>query len=196
MSERLRAALREQARPLSQRVLDEMYENPFWMERYGERGRRYADEDSLHHISYLDQALAAGDAAVFEKYARWLRSVLVSRGMCSDHLGENFVRLAQAIEDAALPDAPQARQILDKGDAALRYEEGEAGRLDAQRDALREAVRQAARGAAMREDDVRYLVSYFVDAAATSEAAHFETFAARVPAAAVTALRTKAATLA
>ena len=99
MSEALRAALIERAAALSQSVLDRMYENPFWMERYGERGRRFANEDSLHHVSYLVAALASGDAAVFERYAQWLRSVLVSRGMCSEHLGENFRLLASAIAD-------------------------------------------------------------------------------------------------
>ena len=63
MIDRLREALAARAVPLSQRVLDRMYENPFWTERYGERGRRFANEDSLHHIGYLDQALAADDAA-------------------------------------------------------------------------------------------------------------------------------------
>ena len=89
MSSALRQELASRAVILSQRVLDHMYENPFWMERYGERGRRFANEDSLHHINYLDQALAGGDAAVFTRYAQWLRTVLVSRGMCSEHLAEN-----------------------------------------------------------------------------------------------------------
>ena len=105
MSARLREALKARARELSQQVLDRMYENPFWMERYGERGRRFANEDSLHHIDYLDQALAAGDAGVFTRYARWLRSVLVSRGMCTEHLAENFRLLAEAIATTDCPTA-------------------------------------------------------------------------------------------
>ena len=98
MNDALREALSAQARELSQHVLDRMYENPFWMQKYGERGRRFADEDSPFHLKYLDQALAANDLAVFQKYAKWLRSVLVSRGMCSEHLGENFSLLAEAIK--------------------------------------------------------------------------------------------------
>jgi len=183
MSEPLRRALAEHAVALSQRVLDEMYENPFWMERYGARGRNFANEDSLHHISYLDQALASADPLIFERYARWLRTVLVTRGMCTEHLAENFRLLARAITDAGLPDDAAAREILLRGDASLRYEDGNAGVLEHSRDQLLRAVEDAQAVQPMREDDRRYVVSYFIDAAATGEGAFFEQFAARFPAA-------------
>jgi len=186
----LRSALQTAATRLSQQVLDEMYENPWWMQRYGERGRHFADQDSLYHISYLDAALAANDAAVFEKYALWLRSVLVSRGMCSAHLGENFQRLSQAIRSAGLPDARAAHEILERGWSSLRYVDGPAARLQADEDALLAAIRDALpRGVDVREDDLMYLVSYLIDGVATGEMAHFELFAARFPAGAVDALR-------
>jgi hypothetical protein len=179
MSEELRRSLKHHAVQLSQRVLNQMYENPFWMERYGERGRRFADEDSLHHISYLDQALAANDAAVFEKYAQWLRAVLVSRGMCSEHLAENYRLLSAAIAEASLPDAGAAQRVLERGVAALRYTEGEVAHLEERRGELLAAVSNANGAAAMREDDQRYLVSYFLDALATGDAGFYESFAAR-----------------
>lgn len=181
MTDPLRDALSARAVALSQRVLDRMYENPFWMERYGERGRRFANEDSLHHIGYLDQALAAGDPAVFERYARWLRTVLVSRGMCSEHLAENFRLLAEAIAADALPDAERAGEILRDGARSLNYEDGEAATLEAIKPRLIDAVRGAQ--PALRDDDCRYLVSYLIDAVATGERAPFEAFAARFPAA-------------
>jgi hypothetical protein len=182
LSDRLRDALAARAVTLSQRVLDRMYENPFWMERYGERGRRFANEDSLHHVGYLDQALAAGDAAVFERYARWLRSVLVTRGMCSEHLAENFRLLAEAVTADALPDAERAVAILHDGAGSLTYESGAAAALEAVKPRLLEAIRAAQPPAApLRDDDCRYLVSYLIDAAATGERGPFETFAARFP---------------
>jgi hypothetical protein len=196
MSTPLRRALAEQAIPLSQRVLDRMYENPFWMERYGERGRRFANEDSLHHVSYLDQALAAGDPAIFERYAQWLRTVLVTRGMCSEHLAENFRLLAAAIADAALPDAADAREVLMRGDAALRYVDGRAGVLERARQSLLDAVAAAEpAGPPLRDDDRRYLVSYLIDAAATGNGAFFDTFAARFPRVITSALIETATTL-
>jgi hypothetical protein len=181
MSEPLRRALAEHAVALSQRVLDEMYENPFWMERYGARGRSFANEDSLHHIAYVDQALASADPLIFERYARWLRTVLVTRGMCTEHLAENFRLLARAIADAGLPDEGAAREILLRGDASLRYEDGDAGVLEGGRDQLLRAVEEAQAAQPMREDDRRYLVSYLVDAVATGERTFFEQFSARFP---------------
>ena len=189
----LRTALKERARELSQQVLDGMYENPFWMERYGARGRQFADEDSLHHISYLEQALAAGDAAVFVKYARWLRTVLISRGMCSAHLAENFHRLSEAIGAAGLPDAAAAQNILERGEHSLKYTEGDAAELQAQEALLLTAVQHALPpGHAMRADDQVYLVSYLLDSIAIGNTTHFEGFAGRFPAAVVDALRTRA----
>jgi hypothetical protein len=188
VSEPLRRALAEHAVALSQRVLDEMYENPFWMERYGARGRGFANEDSRHHVNYLDQALASADPLIFERYARWLRTVLVSRGMCTEHLAENFRLLARAIADAGLPDEAAAREILLRGDASLRYEDGDAGVLERGRDQLLRAVEEAQAAQPMREDDRRYVVSYLIDAAATGEAASFEQFSARFPGAVRSAL--------
>lgn len=182
MTSRLREALASRAVALSQGVLDRMYENPFWMERYGERGRRFANEDSLHHINYLDQALAAGDAGVFTRYARWLRSVLVSRGMCTEHLAENFRLLAEAIAADGLPDGERAREILLEGQRSLAYDSGDAAVLEQVKPRLLDAVRQAQDASApMREDDRRYLVSYLIDAAATGDPGPFEAFAARFP---------------
>ena len=48
------------ARALADRTLTAMYRNPFWDDRFGEWGRRFAEEDNLHHVSYLVQALRAG----------------------------------------------------------------------------------------------------------------------------------------
>lgn len=193
MTDALREALTAQARDLSQHVLNRMYENPFWMEKYGDRGRRFADEDSLFHLKYLDQALAADDPVIFEKYATWLRSVLVSRGMCSEHLAENFSLLAEEIESRGLPAAQAARQVLESGVRALIYTEGVAASLEARRGDLLTAVERAPGASRMREDDRRYLVSYLIDAAAAGNDDVFSAFAARFDAEPVAALREEAA---
>ena len=80
--ERLEASAPELAR----RSIAEMYDNPFWQERFGSRGRENADRDGQYHVSYLIQALAARDASVLTNYARWLQTLLVSRGMSSRHI--------------------------------------------------------------------------------------------------------------
>lgn len=111
---------------LTPRVVDRIFENPFWASRFPQRGRRFAEEDGLHHLSYLRQALDADDPELFLRYARWLQPVLTSRGMCSRHLAENFERLAEALEAERLPGVERAQQILLAGAAGLTYREGPA----------------------------------------------------------------------
>ena len=59
-------------------------------EKYGEAGRKKCYEDNIHHFNYLESAADVGESKVFSDYALWLNSVLVSRGMKSDHLIDNF----------------------------------------------------------------------------------------------------------
>src|SRR5690242_53576 len=82
---------------LARRAIEEMYKNPFWQERFGRRGRQFAEQDGRYHVSYLVEALRFQTPDIFINYARWLQTVLTTRGMCSRHLAENFSRLADAI---------------------------------------------------------------------------------------------------
>ncbi len=113
---------------LGQRVIAEMYQNPFWQERFGARGRALAEQDGQFHISYLVQALVAADPGVLINYARWLQTLLVSRGLCSRHIWENFERLERAV-GAEVPDAEPAARYLQAARDALIYESGFAGEL-------------------------------------------------------------------
>lgn len=118
---------------LSERVLEEMYADPFWAARYGDRGRRHTRNDGDFHIKYLTEALVADDAAVFAHYARWLRELLVARGMCSRQLAENFTRLATAIDAEPWAERARAVAILHAGAGALRHTTGAAADLEALR---------------------------------------------------------------
>jgi hypothetical protein len=111
-------------RALADRALAAMYRDPFWDDRFGDRGRRFAEEDNLHHVSYLVQALRAGSPALLTGYARWLQQVLTTRGMCSRQLADNFERLAVAIQDEGIADAGPALTLLDAARAALTYDDG------------------------------------------------------------------------
>lgn len=159
---------------LVRRVLDEMYADPFWMERYGERGRRYAEEDNGHHLDHLTQALGLQDPELFARYARWLRRVLVTRGMCSQHVAENFGRLERAIAEV-LPEADRALAYLQHGRDALAYTEGPAAELQACSGALLARARAelsslgeapATPCADAAHDGLASLFSYWVDAVA------------------------------
>jgi hypothetical protein len=110
---------------LSVRVLEDMYRaDPFWAERFGARGRRHAEEDARYHVSYLVQALQAGDEKVLTEYARWLQVVLTSRGMCTRHLADNLERLARAIGEQGWPGGERAQAYLAAAVGALLYPAG------------------------------------------------------------------------
>ena len=171
--------IEREGRALSQRVLDEMYKDAFWSERYGDRGRRHADEDSDFHLKYLSRALDADDAGVMRRYATWLREVLATRGMCSRHLDENFRLLSGQIAQQSWPGRERAIQVLASAREALAYEPGEARDLQSRAGALGDAVAEAfreqasrrwkqrdARGEAGLADDAANYVSYVADALA------------------------------
>ena len=111
---------------LAQRALEAMYANPFWDERFGERGRRFAEQDGHYHVRYLVEALRAARPDILTNYARWLQSVLTTRGMCSRHLAENFSRLAEAIREEPIAGSEQAVAYLRAAEDALIYGEGPA----------------------------------------------------------------------
>jgi hypothetical protein len=97
----LATALEARAAELATRATERMYRDEFWVRRFGERGRRHSGEDARHHLTYLVEALRSGGTdppAVLVGYARWLRQILVARGMCTRHLVEHFEAIAIEIE--------------------------------------------------------------------------------------------------
>jgi hypothetical protein len=171
--------LAERASRLSARVIADMYRNPFWEERFGARGRKFADEDGQHHVSYLSAALAAGDPGVLSRYATWLRTVLVSRGMCTRHLADNYERLAIAIGDEVADGKENAIAYLRAAVVALAYPSGPEAALQAPELPAKVAARLqashhewSAATLARSGDDfahhVSYLLSYLADAVAAA----------------------------
>lgn len=187
MSE-LDASLAEASPRLTARVLEEMYADPFWQARYGERGRNNTRQDGEFHIKYLREALAGDDVRPFVAYARWLRELLVAHGMCSQHLAENFTRLAAAIAEEPWPDRGRACDVLRAGAEALAYVEGPAAALEAKRAGIVAAI---AHELAMQPARVETYVSYALDALACGTTAHMEKYneLAPPPAGLVEALR-------
>lgn len=158
---------------LAARSVDEMYRNPFWSARFGDRGRRFADEDGRHHVRYLIDALRWSSPAVMLNYATWLRGVLVARGMCSLHLAENFQRLRSALVAGIGMEAEPALDLLDAATAALARRESSAAEVERVAPAVAgvararlasEGVLPAARSASGEPTDPEYLLSYVADA--------------------------------
>jgi hypothetical protein len=108
-----------------------LYQDPFWEARYGqERSRRFGDEDAAFHVRYLVQALEEQRPSVMEGYARWLRTLLVSRGMSTHHLDSHFAGLARALETEGWGPGTQPHDYVQAARAALRYTEGPAHLLE------------------------------------------------------------------
>lgn len=167
-------SLRVAAPRLTDRVLDAMFADPFWGERFGVRGRLKARADARYHISYLIEALVTDDAARFVTYAQWLRDVLVSRGMCSLHLEQEFVRLAAAIADEHWDGAERAVDVLDRGVRSLRRATGPAAPVDRAREYIVAAA--AARAPGTTEHDLAILLSYLGDALAAGSPTRFAAY--------------------
>ncbi|HEY4058418.1 MAG TPA: hypothetical protein VGM39_17520 [Kofleriaceae bacterium] len=115
---------------LSKRVLDEMYLDPYWNDRFGVRGRGHSETDGDFHLKYIVSALESNDPSLFVTYSKWLREVLTSRGMCSLHLADNFDLLADAISEETWPVKEAAIQSLRRGSAGLAYGSGDAHPVD------------------------------------------------------------------
>ena len=144
-------ALESRAAELAYGALAEMYRDPFWEARFGERGRRFSGEDGLYHVRYLVEALRAGSPETLIRYARWLQSVLTTRGMCTRHLAENFERLADTIRASVsgAADAEPALSYLASATQALQYPEGPARAVQDAAEAIAARVEaQAQAGAA------------------------------------------------
>ncbi|PCC67701.1 hypothetical protein SAMN02745121_02338 [Nannocystis exedens] len=155
---------------LGERVLGEMYADPFWRERFGERADKHGRQDNRFHVQYLQQALADDDPAVIANYARWLQQVLTARGMCTLHLAENFERLAVAVADERWPDGQAAVDLLQAAKAALAYPDGLAGEVQRRADTIVLAAAVTLSTAGEDEPlpvaELATLVSYCADALA------------------------------
>lgn len=171
--EALSRQVEARAERLARESVEGMYADPFWTARYGEeRARRFGGEDAHFHVKYLVQALELDRPSVMAEYARWLRTLLVSHGMCTHHLDENFAGLARAlVAEGFEPGSPPALCVRAAREA-LRYPEGPARQLQDATDALARRAAESLRGTASGtpdaalEAELRLQLSYLADALA------------------------------
>lgn len=157
-----------------------MYQDPFWEARYGsERARRFGNEDALFHVRYLLQALAEERASILEGYATWLRTLLVSRGMCTLHLDQNFAGLQAALAAEGFGPGSLAQTYVQAARDALRYPAGLARLLQDQASELARRTSQellAVVPASLHprlEEELLIHLSYLADAIGTGSPESF-----------------------
>lgn len=66
---------------------------PDLWERFGEKGFIHTEKDNHHHLDHLETAFSMEDEAIFLDYAKWLETVLQSRGVETALIIDNFKRL-------------------------------------------------------------------------------------------------------
>ncbi|MFC1751348.1 hypothetical protein ACFL2V_21435 [Pseudomonadota bacterium] len=68
------------------------------------RVRRMCKEDTLHHLSFLQNALRTGLPEIFSNYMLWLREVLLSRHLDTSHTEVALKSLASYLQET-VPDS-------------------------------------------------------------------------------------------
>lgn len=154
------------------RSLEYMPRDEFWERRYAARGTRFAREDGTFHVRYLVDALRAESPTVMTEYAKWLRDLLVPRGMCTLHVSEHFENLALAV--ASEPDSAVAVRYVGAAIDALAYADGSpAAAIQRAADRIeRQVASLPPASGALRNSawETRYLCHYAADAVARADA--------------------------
>lgn len=160
--------VRVHARAIASRVTDDTLQDPFWTNRYGDRGRTRTEEDAAFHVEYFLQAFVARDAEIVRRYARWLQTLLTSRGMCTAHIDENFARVGAAVLHA-VPRAHAIDGYVKAARAALLYASGAPrevqGSVERADPSVREHLHYLADALALDEPEVFASHVTFADAA-------------------------------
>jgi hypothetical protein len=94
-------------------------------EKYGEVGRKKCYEDNIHHFNYLESAADVGESKVFSDYAFWLNRVLVSRGMKSDHLIDNFKCIIESLGETRVEKGEAFKLYLKQAIESIHAADGE-----------------------------------------------------------------------
>lgn len=118
---RAAAALAEQKEAIARSVTGLLYaEMPWLVDKYGERGRLKCLQDMRYNLEYLAPAVELDDPELFVRYARWVDSVLRSRGVPTGELARSFQLMASDVA-ARLPrdEAETVAACLEAGLVAL-----------------------------------------------------------------------------
>lgn len=102
-------------------LVQEMYQDPFWEARYGERGRIHSVQDTHYHLNKLIDAISLDLPDVFTQYYHWVQGLLVYRGMSTLHLQETLDSLANQLSIHVREYWPQIQVYLKAGYEGIVY---------------------------------------------------------------------------
>src|ERR1700730_1987916 len=84
--------------PIAQAITARTFaEHPDLQQKYGERGRRKCEEDTVYHLHYLSEAIATNRKQMFVDYGGWAKIMLYSRGIDPASLGDNLKSMAHVL---------------------------------------------------------------------------------------------------
>ena len=156
--------------------------NPFWMRRFGERGRQFILQDLNYNFDFLTAAVRVASPTSLVNYYLWQREMLVARGLCTRHLHETqeetHRRLLERLPELGGPLKP----FFEASRTGLGYSHPDCHALDAIELQVCEAAtacmypRPSAENLSQRRrctQDNRYFLSYLLDAVAFNQPGYF-----------------------
>ena len=105
-----------------ERLVEQMYTDPFWEERYGNLGKMHARQDVNYHLDNLVTAIRAEMLSSPVNYYRYLQNVLVHRGISTRHIRQTLDLLKILLEQALPDEWTEIVSYLDAGYKGLEYE--------------------------------------------------------------------------
>jgi hypothetical protein len=80
-------------------VVAELAANPYWADRFGDRGLQFIQQDCQAHMDTLISSIQIDQPGFMPKHYKWLQGVLVHRGLCSRHLYETISAFDRQISE-------------------------------------------------------------------------------------------------
>ena len=105
-----------------ERLVDQMYMDPFWEERYGNLGKIHARQDVNYHLDNLVTAIRAEMLSSPVSYYHYLQNILVHRGISTRHIYQSLDLLKILLEEALPDEWIEIEPYLEAGYQGLAYE--------------------------------------------------------------------------
>jgi hypothetical protein len=119
--EEIISAIEQVRSSIAERLVDQMYADPFWEERYGKLGKMHAHQDVNYHLDNLVTAIRMEMLSSPVNYYDYLQNVLVHRGICTRHIHHTLSQLKALLKEVLPDEWPEIEPYLDAGYEGLAY---------------------------------------------------------------------------